>query len=297
MPMKRPRRWVPIQAVLLGMPLAAIALWVILGGYLRAHGPSPAPAGRAAVGGSGPLESGVSRSTVRDGEVRDEHPADRDSGPVADADSRPRLGEPSGGADHPGKPARGPESMGEDDARPSPQAAPGLPTQEVPSAETSEPFRLSGLPPPGEDYPADRLEDRVDGAADWLRGLGCTRLVVWRLTDPPADLELLVFAHARGASQALARDAGPGRDREPGDEASVGEQAILFRRGAVYARLLADPEATAEPARLLELAQRIDRALEEAARGSGEGRAGGPGSPRPAAARAFTPVAARGAAA
>ena len=120
---------------------------------------------------------------------------------------------------------------------------------------------LAGLPPPEEDLPAARLEDHVDGAADYLRGNGCRRLLAWRITEPPADLEILVFDEAAGAQAVLARDAGPERQPGPGDEASVAEGSILFRRGAVYARLFADPSARPRPGSLLDLARKVDTAL------------------------------------
>ena len=121
------------------------------------------------------------------------------------------------------------------------------------------PTALRGFPPPEADLPADRLEDRVDGAAEYLRQHGCRRLLAWRLSDPPADLELLVFGDAQGAKTVLARDAGPDRTPGPGDEASVADQSILFRRGSIYVRLIADPasQGLALPA----VAARVDEAL------------------------------------
>jgi hypothetical protein len=125
------------------------------------------------------------------------------------------------------------------------------------------PSLLPGFPPPEADLSADRLEDRVDGAAEYLRQHGCRRLVAWRLSDPPADLELLVFADPEGAAAVLARDAGPDRTAGPGDEASVADQSILFRRGPVYARLIGDPAAPAggSQSTLPALAARVDEAL------------------------------------
>ncbi|MEE9218210.1 MAG: hypothetical protein V3U98_04005 [Acidobacteriota bacterium] len=117
---------------------------------------------------------------------------------------------------------------------------------------------LAGFPAPTGDFPAERLYEHVDGAADSLRAAGCGRILVWRMDDPPAVLELLVFEEGEGASRVLARDVGPERTPGPGDEASVGEQAIFFRRGRFYARLFAEPGAPPDPARLLELATRVD---------------------------------------
>jgi hypothetical protein len=120
---------------------------------------------------------------------------------------------------------------------------------------------LAGLPPPAADLAADRLEDRVDGAAEYLRGQGCRRLLYWRLPDLQADLELLVFASDAGARAVLARDAGPERTPSLGDEAQVSAQAVYFRRGAVLVRLLVDPghdagDATERRARLVDEALR-----------------------------------------
>ncbi len=147
-------------------------------------------------------------------------------------------------------------------------ASPGPLAQEPRTRSQDGPLEAArsalALPAPEYDLPADRLEDRVDGAADYLRGLGCRRLIAWRLTAPPAELELLVFAGSEGAAAALARDAGKERDAGPGDEASVSDQAVLFRRGALYARLLADPEAPAQAGLLGELASRLDDALSRA---------------------------------
>ena len=120
---------------------------------------------------------------------------------------------------------------------------------------------LPGFPPPEADLQAAQLEDRVDGAADKLREDGCRRLIAWKLLNPPADLEILVFDKSEGAKQTLQREAGPGRDPGPGDEASVSDQAILFRRGTVIARLMADPDAAPAPAALMDTARAIDRAI------------------------------------
>jgi len=120
---------------------------------------------------------------------------------------------------------------------------------------------LTGLPPPLADLPAARLEERVDGAAEYLRREGCRRLLAWRFEDPPADLEVLVFDGPEGARAVLARDAGPERTAGPGEEAAVSEQSILFRRGPVYARLFADPSTVIRSGSLEPVGERVDRAL------------------------------------
>jgi len=164
----------------------------------------------------------------------------------------------------------------------SDSAAPGIPdrTAAAPTNRATQSASvLPGFPPPEADLPAGKLEDRVDGAADKLREDGCRRLIVWKLLNPPADLEILVFDKSEGAKQTLAREAGPGRDPGPGDEASVSDQAILFRRGTVIARLMADPEAPPAPAALMETARAIDRAISASPStllaGAGAGAGGG----------------------
>jgi hypothetical protein len=117
------------------------------------------------------------------------------------------------------------------------------------------------LPGPEADLPPDRLFERVDGAADALIAAGCERLVCWRVADPPAELDLLVFRDAAGAAGELRRDAGPGRTPGPGDEASVEPGSIYFRRGRAYVRLLADAGKRVPHGRLLDLAARLDAAL------------------------------------
>ena len=120
-----------------------------------------------------------------------------------------------------------------------------------------------GLPEPLADLPAERLEERVDGAADALRAEGCRRLVAWRFERPPADAEALVFRSADGARAVLEREAGPGRTPGPGDEAQVSEPAVYFRRGPVLVRVFLDPGASPPPGELLARAGEIDRALRE----------------------------------
>lgn len=122
---------------------------------------------------------------------------------------------------------------------------------------------LPGLPPPRADLPADRLEERVDGAADGLRAGGCRRLVAWRFERPPADAEALFFGTVEGARAVLEREAGAERTPGPGDEAQVTPQAVYFRRGAVLVRVFLDPGAPPPPGALAARARDIDRALQE----------------------------------
>ncbi len=114
--------------------------------------------------------------------------------------------------------------------------------------------------PPTAEFAADRLEERVDGAAEALRAAGCERIRYWRLEAPPADAEALVFRSAENARAALEREAGSGRTGGPGDEAQVSEQAVYFRRGAVLVRVFPDP-GTGAPAELLRVAERLDAVL------------------------------------
>ena len=117
-----------------------------------------------------------------------------------------------------------------------------------------------GFPPPRADYPADRLYERVDGAAELLRAAGCRRLLYWRIEHPPADLEVLAFATAEGARTMLARDAGADRTPgAPGDEGWASPQAVYFRHGAIFVRLIADEAAPVGS--LLDEARRVERAL------------------------------------
>ena len=133
-------------------------------------------------------------------------------------------------------------------------------------ARRAPPGRLRRRPsslPPATDYPAGRLELRVDGAADALRAAGCQRLRHWRLAAPPADAEALYFPSADAAHEALAGEAGPGRTPGPGEEAQVTPQAVYFRRGAVVVRIFADPGAPADAApALLRAADALDRAVQ-----------------------------------
>jgi hypothetical protein len=120
---------------------------------------------------------------------------------------------------------------------------------------------VNGFPPPSGDFPAARLYERVDGAADGLRAAGCRRLLFWPMDDPVAEVELLIFDAAEGAARVMAREAGPERTSGPGDEASIADQSVYFRRGRLYVRILADPSAGTGREPLLRLAERFDRAL------------------------------------
>jgi hypothetical protein len=124
---------------------------------------------------------------------------------------------------------------------------------------------LAGFPVPEADLPADKLEDRVDGAAEALRTQGCRRLLYWRLVDPPADLEVLVFRTAKGAGTTMEREAGPERMAGPGDEAQASDQAVYFRRGPFFVRLLLDPAASVSAETLTRKAHEVDRALRQGA--------------------------------
>jgi hypothetical protein len=119
-----------------------------------------------------------------------------------------------------------------------------------------------GLPQHRADLPADRLEERVDGAADALRADGCRRLVAWRFEQPPADAEALFFGTVEGARAVLGREAGTERTPGPGDEAQVSPQAVYFRRGTVLVRVFLDPGASPPPEALVGRAREIDRALQ-----------------------------------
>jgi hypothetical protein len=135
---------------------------------------------------------------------------------------------------------------------------------EVPQPQPGGPAGVwPGLPQHRADLPADRLEERVDGAADALRADGCRRLIYWRFEAPPADGEALVFRTADGARAVLAREAGPDRTPGPGDEAQVSPQAVYFRRGSVLVRVFLDPGATPPPDALVARAGEIDRALQQ----------------------------------
>jgi len=119
-----------------------------------------------------------------------------------------------------------------------------------------------GLPQHQADLPSERLEERVNGAADALRAGGCRRLVAWRFERPPADAEALFFGTVEGARAVLEREAGLDRTPGPGDEAQVSPQAVYFRRGTALVRVFLDPGASAPEGGLVARAQEIDRALQ-----------------------------------
>jgi hypothetical protein len=121
---------------------------------------------------------------------------------------------------------------------------------------------LPGLPSPRADLPADRLEERVDGAADALRADGCRRLVAWRFEQPPADAEALYFGTVQGARAVLEREAGAERTPGPGEEAQVTAQAVYFRRRGVLVRVFLDPGASPPEGALVARALEVDRALQ-----------------------------------
>jgi hypothetical protein len=135
------------------------------------------------------------------------------------------------------------------------------PTPPNPPASAAPASFIPGLPPPEMDLASGRLEERVDGAAEFLRAQGCRRLIAFRLADPPADLEILVFRNTLGAASVLARDAGPERTPGPGEEAALTAQSALFRRGAIYVRLLGAPERLGDADRLVAVASRVDEFL------------------------------------
>jgi hypothetical protein len=110
------------------------------------------------------------------------------------------------------------------------------------------------------DLPAERLEERVNGAADTLRAAGCRRLLYWRSEDPGADAEALVFGTADQARAALSNEAGSERTAGPGDEAQASEQAVYYRSGPILVRVFADPGASGA-AGLLNVARRLEPEL------------------------------------
>jgi hypothetical protein len=141
---------------------------------------------------------------------------------------------------------------------------PAKPGPEPTDASTPDGQAPSARWRPDQDLDPDHFHERVDGAAPALISLGCRRLLYFRRESPPADLELLVFATADGAREALSRDAGDARTRGlPGDEAWADEQCVFFRSGAVYVRLIADDRMHAGALR--EEAERVSRALADRA--------------------------------
>jgi hypothetical protein len=122
---------------------------------------------------------------------------------------------------------------------------------------------LDGLAERTADLPPERFHEQVDGAAEFLIGIGATRIVAWRFEGPPeATLELLEFRADEGARRALEQDTGGDRTPGPGDEAWAGTDSVLFRRGRRYVRLSAPgasgPDAAAQ---LAGLAARVDERL------------------------------------
>lgn len=122
---------------------------------------------------------------------------------------------------------------------------------------------LPGFPPPDADLPADRLHERVDGAEDYLRAQGCTRLLVWDLEDHGAELEVFYFRTAEAASRVFARDVGDSRSAGPGDEGWSGGGSVFFRRGSAYVKLVSVSAPPGTDEGLLGLAARVDRAIQD----------------------------------
>jgi uncharacterized protein DUF6599 len=285
-----------LKYLLLAAPLACLAAWLAAGGVRGSFGPDFSsgihPANSAPASGSPPpvvtgppappaAPKPEKRMSIASGSpgTPSEHQVPQGSVPP-----KPSPTESSG----PAAPVSG--------AHPPPGSEPPKPPATPSSAPLNVPV-LGGFPPPDEEYPADRLFERVDGAADALIAAGCERLLFWRIADPPAEMEVLVFDRPEGAARVLARDAGEGRDPGPGDEASVSDQSIFFRRGRFYVRIVGDPESNRSRERLLELGRRADRGLPSSRSDSGgeaspepqdpsscsdSGREARPGPPRPA---------------
>ena len=124
--------------------------------------------------------------------------------------------------------------------------------------------KASSLPPPQLDLPASRLHERVNGTESVLRAAGCRRLLLWRIEQPPADLELLAFADAAGATKWLERDAGADRtEGVPGDEGWMSTQVLYFRKGPLYVRLIADQPTDTKS--LLAQGRKIELAITQGA--------------------------------
>ena len=137
-------------------------------------------------------------------------------------------------------------------------SSPDLPP--APAPQASAPPARSSYPPPQLDLPANRLHERVNGAEPVLRRAGCRRLLFWRTEQPPADLELLVFADAAGAAQWLERDAAADRTAGvPGDEGWMNTQVLYFRKGPLYVRLIADQPTDTKA--LLAQGRELERAI------------------------------------
>lgn len=220
-------RW--LQALGLAAPLLGIAAWLVTGAL------SPAPVPKMALSTHQSSESRTLPPALpADG------PAKKPSAPTATLQTTT----PSLPVQQTPRPAPAPVS-----AKPAETAAP----------ETENPWASFAVPT--SDFPAGALEDRVDGAAEFLRSLGCYRLIYWRSETPPAEFELLVFKTGDGAHAALERDAGSERTSGPGDEAQISPQAIYFRRGPYFARLFLDPEAKDPEQSLKHRAATLDKIL------------------------------------
>lgn len=117
----------------------------------------------------------------------------------------------------------------------------------------------SGLGQPEMDLGADRLHERVNGAAPWLQSIGCRRLLAWTRA-PSLEIEVLVFDTVAGAKQALDKDsAGSRTHATPGEEGWTNAQVVYFRRSTLYCRLTAPDRGHAQA--LIAQAQRVDQAI------------------------------------
>lgn len=213
-----------LQALGLAAPLIGIAAWLVFGAM------NPAPVQKT----SPPASTPHPTQSKADGPTA--IPASPAPGPGITASSSP-LQPP-----------------------PTPEAVP-IPTKPAEKAESKTENPWTSFADPTTDFAANALEDRVDGAAEFLRSLGCYRLVYWRSETPPAEFELLVFKTGEGAHAALERDAGPERTPGLGDEAQISPQAIYFRRGPFFARLFLDPEAKDPEQSLKQRAASLDQIL------------------------------------
>lgn len=121
------------------------------------------------------------------------------------------------------------------------------------------------------DFPPERFHEQVNGAAEFLLGLGATRIFVWDLPSPAGGaLEVFAFRSEEGAARALTQDAGDERTGSVGDEGWEGSDSILFRRGRYYARLsAAGIEEAADRAALAAAATRVDERLRDLAAADG----------------------------
>ena len=115
--------------------------------------------------------------------------------------------------------------------------------------------------------PSERLEERVDGAADALRADGCRRLVLWRFEQPPADAEALFFARRgrRARRPRSARRAPSGR-RAPGTRPRCRTRPSTSGAGRSSSACSSTPAPRRRRASSLARAVEIDRALRAGAR-------------------------------